>query len=111
MARRLGHAGNVVALKEDAQLDLANLKRLLQRVQKTIHQQPNFVRSAMNSFVIAMGTYVEALGDVAVDAARKIGQVTVDMGDTACQVPDALERIQKVRKGGTIGKKRKTVKC
>ncbi len=35
---------SLVALKDDADLDLAGLKRLLQRVQETIHQQPDYVR-------------------------------------------------------------------
>ena len=65
----------------------------------------------MNNFVIALGTYVQGLTDLAVQAAEKIGKVTVDMGDTACKVPDAVERIQKAREQGAIGKKRKTVKC
>jgi hypothetical protein len=65
----------------------------------------------MNGFVIALGTYVRELSDLAVQAAAKIGKVSVDMGDTACKVPDALEYIEKAREKGTIGKKRKTVKC
>jgi 3-methyladenine DNA glycosylase AlkD len=102
---------SLAALKDDDDLDLAGLKRLLAHVQKTIHQQPDSVRSAMNGFLIALGTYVQGLGDLAVQAAAKVGPVSVDMGDTACQVPNALERIQKARKNGAIGKKRKTVKC
>jgi hypothetical protein len=43
--------------------------------------------------------------------ADKIGTVEVDMGDTACKVPSAREYIQKVQQRGTLGKKRKTVKC
>ncbi|TXT35519.1 MAG: hypothetical protein FD138_1316 [Planctomycetota bacterium] len=35
----------LVAIKDDAELDLAELKKLLQRVQKTIHTAPNNVRS------------------------------------------------------------------
>lgn len=101
----------VVSLKPDDELDLAELKRLLQRVQKTIHQSPNQVRYAMNGFVIAVGCYVAPLSDLAVKAAEKIGRVTVDMGNTACQVPFASDYIAKVRQRGTIGKKRKTVKC
>jgi hypothetical protein len=46
-----------------------------------------------------------------VQAAAKVGPVSVDMGNTACEVPDAVERIQKAREKGAIGKKRKTVKC
>ncbi len=102
---------SLVALKNDDDLDLAGLKRLLERVQKTIHQAPNSVRQAMNGFLIAVGIYVQNLSALAAGAATKIGKVTVDMGDTACKVPDALEYIQKARDKGAIGKKRKTVKC
>lgn len=101
----------LVALKDDAKLDLPLLKRLLQRVQKTIHAQPNRVRHVMNGFVIALGSYVRPLTDLAVQTAAKIGPVTVDMGGTACKVPDATEYIKKVEARGTLGKKRKTVKC
>jgi 3-methyladenine DNA glycosylase AlkD len=102
---------SLVAIKDDADLDLAELKRLLQRVQKTIHQQPNRVRYVMNGFVIAVGCYVRELTDLALQTAKKIGPVTVDMGGTACKVPSALEYIQKVQKRGAVGKKRKTAKC
>ncbi len=102
---------SLVALKDDNDLDLPGLKRLLQRVQETIHQQPDSVRLAMNGFMIALGTYVQGLSDNAVQAATKIGRVSADMGDTACKVPSALEYIENARKRGAIGKKRKTVKC
>lgn len=102
---------SLAALTDDSKLDLAELKRLLQRVQKTIHQQPHRVRYVMNGFVIAAGCYVQALTDEALQIGAKIGPVTVHMGDTACKVPSAPESIQKVQKRGAIGKKRKTVKC
>jgi 3-methyladenine DNA glycosylase AlkD len=101
----------LLAIKDDAELDLAELKQLLQRVQKTIHQQPNRVRYVMNSFVIAAGSFVPTLTALAIQTAAKIGAVMVDMGGTACKVPSAAEYIQKVQKRGAIGKKRKTVKC
>jgi 3-methyladenine DNA glycosylase AlkD len=106
-----GTLSSLVALKDDDDLDLAGLKRLLKRVQDTIHEQPDDVRLAMNGFLIAVGTYVQGLSDLAVQAATKVGKVSVDMGDTACKVPDALEYINKARGKGEIGKKRKTVKC
>ena len=101
----------LVSIKDDAELDLAELKRLLERVQKTIHEQPNRVRYSMNGFVIAIGSYVHALTDLAIKTGGKIGPVSVNMGGTACKVPFAPEYIEKVRKRGTIGKKRKTSKC
>jgi 3-methyladenine DNA glycosylase AlkD len=102
---------SLTALKEDSELDLAELKQYLKRIQKTIHQQPNRVRHTMNSFVIALGSYVKSLTDEAMKASAQIGPVSVDMGGTACKVPDAAEYIQKVQKRGAIGKKKKTVKC
>ena len=101
----------LVSIKEDAELDVPELKQLLQRVQKTIRQERNDVRYAMNSFVIAVGTYVQPLADLAVRAAERIGRVSVDMGDTACEVPYAPDYIRKARKGGVVAPKRKTAKC
>jgi 3-methyladenine DNA glycosylase AlkD len=100
-----------VAITDDTRLDLAELKRLLKRVEQTIHQQPDEVRYAMNGFVIAVGTYVPALTDLALQTGEKIGQVSVDMGKTACKVPFSPEYIQKAQKRGVIGKKRKSAKC
>lgn len=106
-----GTLSALVALKEDADLDLAELKRLLQRVQQTIHQAPNAVRYAMNGFVIAVGGHVASLSKLAKQIGEKIGPVTVDMGNTSCQVPYAPDYIAKMEKRGVIGRKRKTVKC
>ena len=103
--------GSLVSIKADTELDLAELKRLLQRVQKTIHQAPDAVRHQMNSFLIALGCYVAPLTDLAIQTAEKIGPVTADLGNNACQVPFAPDYIQKVQKRGAIGKKRKSAKC
>ena len=103
--------GCLVAITEDSDLDHAELKRLLQRVQKDIHKAPNETRYKMNGFVIAVGTYVKPLNEFAKQTAEKIGEVTVDMGNTSCKVPFAADYIRKAEARGAIGKKRKTVKC
>jgi len=90
---------------------LVELKRLLERVQKAIHQAPDPVRHQMNSFIIAVGGYVTSLTEAAIRAGEKIGPVMVDMGNTSCQVPFAPDYIRKVQKRGTVGKKRKSAKC
>jgi 3-methyladenine DNA glycosylase AlkD len=102
---------SLVSTKDDSELDLARLKQLLQRAQKTIHQAPDAARSQMNSFVIAVGSYVLPLTATAIQVGEKIGAVTIDMGDTTCQVPFSPDYIRKVQKRGSIGKKRKTAKC
>jgi 3-methyladenine DNA glycosylase AlkD len=102
---------SLVAIRDDSEIDMAELKKLLERVQKTIHDQPNRVRYTMNGFVIAVGSYVKALTALALQTASKIGAVSVEMGGTACKVPDATGYIKKVQARGAIGKKRKTAKC
>jgi 3-methyladenine DNA glycosylase AlkD len=103
--------GFVVALKDDTDLDLGEIKRLMDRVKTTIHKQPNRVRYQMNSFLISVGCYVKPLTAEVLKTAAAIGKVSVDMGDTACKVPTVAEYVDKVKKRGTLGKKRKTVKC
>lgn len=102
---------SLVATKDDTELDLPLLKKLLQRVGKTIHQQPNRVRYVMNSFVIAVGSYVASLTDLALKTASAMGPVSVEMDGTSCKVPSAADYIKKVQKRGSIGKKRKSAKC
>ncbi len=102
---------SLMSIKDDEELDLTKLKQLLLRVEESIHDAPNAVRYAMNTFVIGLGTYVKPLAEPAMKSAKKIGQVTVDMGKTACKVPYAPDYIKKVRQRGSVGKKRKSAKC
>jgi hypothetical protein len=69
------------------------------------------VRTEMNGFLIAAGCFVPALTSLAVQLGEKIGPVTVDVGNTACKVPYAPDAIDKVKRRGAIGRKRKTAKC
>ena len=101
---------SMVAIKEDADLDLAEIKSLLQRVAKSIHQQPNRVKYVMNSFVIAVACHVKPLHKLAVDTANGIGKVAVDLVG-ACKIPFAPDHIKKFKARSAIGKKRKSPKC
>jgi 3-methyladenine DNA glycosylase AlkD len=103
--------GGLLALKPDADLDLAEIESLMNTVVRQIHKAPNRVRQCMNLFVISVGGYVKPLLARAKTAARQIGEVTVDMGETACKVPDAVAYIEKIESMGRIGKKRKTMRC
>lgn len=101
----------VIAMKPDSELNIPAIKKLLQRIIKEIHSAPNRVRYTMNGFIIGVGGYIKELTNEAIDAAKKIGDVYVDMGGTACKVPAAAEYIRKMEVKGYIGKKKKTVKC
>jgi len=101
---------SMVAIKEDADLDLAEIKSLLQRVAKSIHRQPNRVKYVMNHFVIAVACHVKPLHKLAVDTANGIGKVAVDLVG-ACRIPFAPDQIKKFEARSAIGKKRKSPKC
>ena len=101
----------LVAVKADDDLDLAEVESLLRTIVKTISQAPNRVRHTMNGFVISVGCYVKPLYEQAMAAARQIGAVSVDVGDTGCKVPFAVAYIEKVKAAGKLGKKRKTIRC
>jgi 3-methyladenine DNA glycosylase AlkD len=101
----------IVATVPDDKLPVKQVGALLDRVVKTLKTSQNRVRYVMNGFVISVGTYVAPLADKAIQAARKLGRVEVDLGDTACKVPDAESYIIKSRRGAPIAPKRKTVRC
>ena len=101
----------LVSVTPDSKLDLPTLRRLLQRVQKTIHTAPDRVRYQMNAFLIALGCYVAPLTETTLQTAEKIGRVTADLGPNSCQIPSAPTYIRKVQARSTLGKKRKSAKC
>jgi 3-methyladenine DNA glycosylase AlkD len=68
---------------------------LLKRIESNIHKSPNEVRATMNGALIAIGRRNAALQKPALEAAKRIGPVDVDHGDTACKTPDATEYILK----------------
>ena len=101
----------ILATKPDAELDLAEIEGLVGTAVKQIHGAQNRVKLTMNAFVIAVGTYVKPLLKKAKAAAKEIGEVKADMGDTACEIRSASEYIAKIEKMGRVGKKRKTMRC
>jgi hypothetical protein len=101
----------IVSVTPDSELDLPALRRLLERVEKSIHQAPDAVRYEMNMFVIAVGSYVVPLSKTALEVGERIGPVTADLGPNHCQVFSAPDHIRKVEGLGKIGRKRKSAKC
>ena len=101
----------IVTTMPDSELDLREIEDLLNRIVKEIGGAQNRVRHTMNGFIIAVGVYVKPLSAKALATAAAIGEVSVDMGGTACKVPLAAAAIQKVAAAGGLGRKRKTIRC
>lgn len=73
----------------------AFFEKRLAEIVRTIHAAPNAEREGMNQVVIAIGCRSPGLRKAAIGAAKRIGKVEVDHGDTACKTPDAVEYIEK----------------
>lgn len=75
-------------------------------IEKHIHTAPNHTRQAMNGALIAIGGRNVKFRQLALAAAKRIGPVEVDHGETGCKTPDAQAYIAKMwdRKGKPVGK-------
>ena len=92
--RTAGYHMLAVMLRDGAAISDADCRRILQTIEKGIHSSPNRARYAMNSALIGLGCR-PGLTAEALAAAKRIGKVHVDHGDTCCKTPDALEMIPK----------------
>lgn len=102
---------NWVLTQADEDLDIEQLKSLMHRAEKGVHQDENRVSYAMNQFIIATAGAVEVLKDFGLEIAERIGKVKVDMNGTACKVPVAKDYILKMEKMNRIGYKKKMARC
>ncbi len=73
----------------------AFFEKQLATIERTIRAAPSAEREVMNMAVIAIGCRSAGLRKAATAAARRIGKVEVDHGDTACKTADAVEFIDK----------------
>lgn len=69
----------------------------IDRIERDIHGAKNRVRYSMNNALIAIGTRSDALEQETVAAAKRIGLVEVDHGETGCKTPNAVTYIPKAR--------------
>ena len=82
-----------MVLNDHGDVDEALLDACLDRIEMQIHSRPNRVRYAMNNALIAIGTFSATYRDLAIGAAKRIGPVEVDHGETNCKTPDAASYI------------------
>jgi 3-methyladenine DNA glycosylase AlkD len=68
---------------------------VIQEIEAEIHGSKNRVKYAMNNALIAIGISSSKMQKKAIEAAKRIGRVEVDHGETNCQTPDAVAYIEK----------------
>jgi len=96
LTREMGYMVVSHRLKADADaIDDAAAGEVLETIEREIHASPNWARYGMNNALIAIGVYKPALRKAAVAAAKRIGKVEVDHGETNCKTPEAAGYIEK----------------
>lgn len=100
-----------IAITENDNLNIGEIKSLIDFIEKNIHDAKNRVRYSMNSFVISVGGYISELSEYAQKASERIGKVSVYMGKTSCKVPFGPDYIDKMIARGSLEKKRKVARC
>ena len=75
----------------------ARCAQFLQDIEANIHGAKNRVKDAMNGTLIQIGLRSDKLEKKAVAAAKRIGTVDVDHGETGCKTPDAVEYIARAK--------------
>lgn len=68
----------------------------IETIEKSIHSAPNEVKNEMNRALITIGGRSPALRKAVLASAKRIGDVTVDHGDTACKTPEVAETVEKM---------------
>jgi 3-methyladenine DNA glycosylase AlkD len=87
--------GMLAHLVEDQQIPDSDFESYIEEIEQQIHTRPNRVRHTMNMALIAIGLRNPDLQRKAIAAAKRIGKLDVDHGDTSCKTPDVAEYIQK----------------
>jgi 3-methyladenine DNA glycosylase AlkD len=72
------------------------LLRGVELIERSIHSAPSEVKNDMNRALITIGGRSSSLRKAVLAAAKRIGEVSVDHGDTACKTPDAAESVEKM---------------
>jgi 3-methyladenine DNA glycosylase AlkD len=96
--RQCAYATLAAGLRDGLDVTDDDCRRYLETIEKEIHGSANRAKYAMNIALISIGIYRPALIEAAVDAAKRIGKVDVDHGDTSCKTPDAVPYIEKALK-------------
>jgi 3-methyladenine DNA glycosylase AlkD len=103
--REVGYGILSASLKDEPDsLSDADAGKILKTIENEIHASPNWARYAMNSALISIGVFKPSCRKKAIDAARRIGKVKVDHGETTCKTPDAVPCIERASKHQSAGR-------
>jgi 3-methyladenine DNA glycosylase AlkD len=81
--------------RQDNSLPDAYFETYLETIEATVHDSKNWVKYSMNNALISIGVRSPGLQKKAMAAAKRIGPIHVDHGDTSCKTPEPIAYIKK----------------
>lgn len=109
--REMGYSILSGILKDEPEsLSDADARKILKTIENEIHASPNWARYAMNGALISIGVFKPSCRSKALEAAKRIGKVEVDVGETYCKTPDAVTYIERASRQRTATRPLKQTK-
>ena len=103
--------GSWLSFRPAEAIDLHDVEALLERIEQTVHDQPNRLRFAMCNFVVAAGAFVPEVTEACLALGERLKNLEVQPVKQGCSIPQIVEDLSKIKKMGRIGKKRKAGRC
>lgn len=97
--------------RKDSEFSESKLAGMLERAARTIHDSPERTKASMNNFIYTTGISYLPLHHMAVETAKAVGPVEVKRDNKKSSILLASESIQKAAENGSLGFKRKYVRC
>lgn len=91
--RLCGYAIAGQLAKNDPDVSDSLFLSLIEKIEREIHDSANRAKEMMNLTLIAIGKRNDVLRASALAAAKRIGKVDVDHGETSCKTPDAVKEL------------------
>ena len=89
----------VIAMRLKNKLPVeTDLEKIVNKIESEIDKAPNRAREGMNNTLIMIGIQSQVLCERAMESAKRIGEVEVDHGETACKTYDAVHEIRRIAK-------------
>ncbi len=79
--------------KRDQALDDAFFSAYIDKIERNIQKEENWVKDAMQASMLGIGKRNRKLNNAAIKAARKYGTVEVDYGDNKCEPIDVVKHL------------------
>ncbi len=97
LKRRIGFNLLAGMIKGEKPVKTEFASQILERIEREIQGEENFVKDAMNNCLLGLGQINKTLNERALGVARKIGKVEVDYGFNSCQAPDCVKHLSSPR--------------